>query len=82
MFRYKAFLTEQLGSRDNVLGLFSAYGLTAPAAAAVEKWFSRERIPSEWLPTILAILELEMGKPVRLSSYLNFEEQARNDAHQ
>lgn len=74
MFRYKAFLTDQLGSRDKVLGLFSAYRLPGPAAAAVEKWFSRERIPSEWLPVILAILELETGKPVRLSSYLHFEE--------
>lgn len=74
MFLHKAFLTEQLGSRDKVLGLFTAYGLASPAAAAVEKWFSRERIPSDWLPSILAILELETGQPVRLSSYLRFEE--------
>ena len=73
-FDCKSFLTDHLGTKEYVLGLFSSYGLPSPAAAAVEKWFRRGRIPGEWLPVILAVLELEGGQPVRLSSYLRFGE--------
>lgn len=71
IFDEKKFLTEELGTRDKVLGLFSAYGVDGPMPAAVEKWFQRSSIPSAWLPVVLVLLELENGRPLSLGKYVS-----------
>ncbi len=70
LFDSHAFLTERFGSPKNVLVLFTAYGVDAPSAAAVEKWFQRRSVPSEYLPIMACIVELESGEPVRFAQYL------------
>ena len=69
-FDSHSFLTERFGSPKNVLVLFTAYGIEPPSAAAVEKWFQRRSVPSEYLPIMACIVELESGEPVRFAKYL------------
>lgn len=71
MFDYKAFLTTEFGSLQNVPVLFLRYGLSAPENGAVDKWARRNSVPSAWFPTILALLELERGCPVSLGKYIS-----------
>lgn len=70
MFDVKRFLTENFRDPDGLVGAFNAYRLAIPPKDTVRKWFSRETVPSEWLPMIIAVLELENGKPVSLTPYI------------
>lgn len=69
MFDFRSFLTEQFQKPQNVLYLFSSYGVETPSHAAVEKWFQRASVPGEYLPVMLCILEIERGEPLRLTRY-------------
>lgn len=69
MFDTRAFLTEQFTNPQNVLVLFTSYGVDCPSLAAIEKWFARRSIPGEYLPILLSILELERGTPFSLTRY-------------
>ena len=70
MFRTKTFLIESFGNVQGLLSFLRAYDAPLPGASAVEKWFQRGSVPSDWLPVLLAYLELEHGKPISLTSYL------------
>lgn len=70
MFKTKTFLIERFGNVQGLLSFLRAYDAPLPGAPAVEKWFQRESIPSEWLPILLSYLEIEKGAPVSLVSYL------------
>lgn len=70
MFKAKSFLVEMFGNVQGLLSFLGAYDAPLPNAGAVEKWFQRGSIPSDWLPVLLAYLELDRGGPVSLSSYL------------
>lgn len=72
MFDYRSFLTEQCSTPQNVLVLFSAYGIMSPQLNiwSIEKWFQRGRVSGQFLPLLLAVLELEHGEPVRLAKYI------------
>lgn len=70
MFDAKSFLTEQCGAPQNVLVLFASYGISGPNIWSVEKWFQRGSIAGQWLPVLLAVLELERGAPIGLAKYL------------
>lgn len=72
-FNAKRFLTDQFHTPERVNLLLSSYGLLTPKISAVEKWFQRGRIPGEWSPLLLVVLELEKGKPTSLTSYLEGE---------
>ena len=74
IFNAIRFLTGEIGSMNNVLALFSQYGLGSPSPAAIEKWFQRGVIPSRWLPILICLVELDRGEPVRLAQYLSTEE--------
>lgn len=71
MFNGSQFLTETVGDTQGVLALFAAYGVQAPAQSAVVKWFQRGNTPGKWLAVMLALLELERGRPVSLCRFLN-----------
>lgn len=71
MFNAAKFLQDRFTTPDGVIGLFHAYGLEYPNREQVRKWFERSSIPSEWLPLLLTLLELDMGEPVRLAQYLS-----------
>lgn len=64
------FLVDKFGGSRYVLTLVGAYGLGFPEHEAVLKWFSRGRIPGDWLPILLGVLELEEGRAVSLLPYI------------
>lgn len=70
MFDAKRFLVELFGSVQGLLSFLRAYDAPLPRASAVEKWFWRGSIPSDWLPVLLAYLELDRGAPISLTAYL------------
>lgn len=70
MFNTKQFLVEMFGNPQGLLSFLRSYDAPLPGAAAVDKWFQRGSVPSDWLPILLAYIELDRGEPVRLSSYL------------
>lgn len=64
------FLKERWENHDALLAFFQRYGVDTISRAALFKWFLRGSIPSDWLPVLLALLELENGRPVSLIRYL------------
>ncbi len=71
MFASDRFLKENFRDADAIIALLAAYSLKSPTQEAAKKWFQRGSIPSEWLPVLICVLELEQGKPVGLSRYLS-----------
>ncbi len=69
-FRTKKFLVENFQTVQGVMAFLRAYNAPLPNTKAVEKWFQRQSVPSEWLPVLLAYLELDRGEPVSLIIYL------------
>ena len=70
MFDTRRFLQHYFCNAPGLVAFVTAFGHTPPSATAAEKWFQRNSIPSEWLPVLLALLELDNGEPVRLVGYL------------
>jgi hypothetical protein len=70
MFDAARFLQDRFTNPDGVIGLFQTYGMNCPSREAVRKWFERSSISAEWLPLLLALLELDAGEPVSLAQYL------------
>lgn len=70
MFRTKRFLVDHFSAPKGVISFLDAYGAALPKEPTVEKWFQRGSIPSEWLPVLLAYLEIDRGGPVSLIAYL------------
>lgn len=70
MFDAKQFLRDKFGSAGAVLAFASAYGVDGLNLASIEKWFQRGGIPGRWLVVLLALLELEQGRPVSLTPYI------------
>lgn len=69
-FKYKQFLVEMFGSPQGLVSFLSAYRAPLPGVFAVEKWFKRESVPSDWFAKLLVYLELDQGGPVSLIKYL------------
>lgn len=69
-FRTKEFLVENFQTVQGVMAFLRAYNAPMPNLKTVEKWFQRQSVPSEWLPVLLAYLELDRGGPVSLTKYL------------
>lgn len=70
MFQTRRFLTDYFGNAPGLLAFLGAYGAPTPKPAAAEKWFQRASVPSEWLPILLAYLEVDNGHPLSLTPYL------------
>lgn len=70
MIDAKAFIQNNFQTPANVSVRLKSHGLPAPKLAAVEKWLQRGSIPSEWLPLLMYVLEIENGKPVSIVTYL------------
>lgn len=69
-FDHAKLLADKFGTRARLMAFLRAYSAPLPQETAVAKWFQRGTIPSDWLPVILAYLELDEGAPVRLAPYL------------
>jgi hypothetical protein len=70
VFRTKQFLVDHFQTVQGVVSFLGAYDAPLPNAAAVQKWFERGSIPSDWLPLLLCYLEIENGTPVSLRGYV------------
>lgn len=69
MFDGKKFLTENYHTPQHVKTVLGQYGFEL-TLAATEKWWQRESIPGSWLPVLIAIKEIETGKPISIARYL------------
>jgi hypothetical protein len=73
MFDAEKFLTDAFGSPEKVKQLMRAYGLPEPKDATVYKWFRRGSVPSDWLPILLAVLEIDRGAPFSIAAYVKVD---------
>lgn len=69
VFRAKDFLRDNFQSVGGIVAHCRAAGFEPPNEKQAEKWFQRNSIPGEWLTTLLAVLEIEKGKPFSLAAY-------------
>lgn len=71
-FNAAKFLTDKWASPTHLLAFARTYGVSYKFQT-VYRWFERESIPSDVLPVLLALLELETGQPVSIAKYLVVE---------
>jgi hypothetical protein len=69
-FDARRFLSDTLGSAPSVVNFIKSFGFTPPTQEAVSKWSLRGQVSAEWLPILLVLLELDHGKPVSLTRYV------------
>ena len=69
-FDARRFLTENFQNPATLIAHVTTLGLTPPSQAQVEKWFSRNSVPADWLTKLVALLERETGEPVSLAQYM------------
>lgn len=69
-FDTKRFLKERFKTPAELISLLKAYGIEPPRELTASQWFLRASVPSTWLPTLLAALELHTGKAVSVVSYI------------
>lgn len=60
-FQARRFLEEHFHTPQNAIARLKAYGMQAPQGAAASKWFQRNSVPSDYLPLLLAVVEIERG---------------------
>lgn len=70
MFDARKFLCEKFATPNRLAAFILAFGYAPPKEETIYKWFHRESVPGEWFPVLLALLELEEGRPVSVSPYL------------
>lgn len=69
MFDTRKFLRAHWADATQLHDWIKLYEPEPPKRPAVGKWFERQSIPSDWLATILVLLEIERGAPVSLIPY-------------
>lgn len=69
MFDGKKFLSENYHTPQHVKTVLGQYGFSV-TLSATEKWWQRESVPGSWLAVLIAIKEIETGKPVSIAGYL------------
>lgn len=79
MFDCLRFLDDHFGNADAVIGLANQFNVDVPAKDTLRKWFERGSIPADWWPVVLALLEMEGGKPISVLGYLGRVQGNDND---
>ena len=69
MFDFKTFLTDHWGNADNLHSFLKTYGQSYHRGA-LSNWFLRDTIPAEGFAVLVALLELDSGKPISLVRYM------------
>ena len=69
-FDYHKFLVDTWGEPERLVTFLHAYGRVNANYHTVNQWFRRKSVPSNWFAVLLALLEIETGKPVSLVAYL------------
>jgi hypothetical protein len=70
MFDAKRFLIDHFRTPTELVAFVRAFGQEPPKNEAVYKWFGRGAVPGEWLPMLLALLEMDRGAPVSIAGYV------------
>jgi hypothetical protein len=70
MFDTKRFLKDHFRTPPEAAALLRSYNVEPPSEGTMQQWFTRERVPSTWLPTLLIVLEIHKGQPVSLAEYM------------
>lgn len=73
IFRARQFLIDHFQTPQNAIVRLESYGMPAPQLEAARKWFQRNSIPSDYLPLLLAVVEMERGRPVSVVGYMTQE---------
>jgi hypothetical protein len=67
----KRFIRVKFGSPARLVSVVKAWGAEPPKVSAALKWYTRNSIPGEWLPVLLAVLELENGEPQSMTEFVS-----------
>lgn len=70
MFNSTKFLKENFGTIEGVRAYVAAKDLAPPNAKAVEKWFQRNSIPSNWLTMLLRLKERDTGHAISIEPFM------------
>jgi hypothetical protein len=70
-FNTDLFLRENFKTPGGLIAFLRSYDASElPLQPAVDKWFQRRSVPSDWLPVLLAYIEIDRGQPVSVAKYL------------
>lgn len=69
MFDFTRFLTDHWLDGKTLSRFLIRYGIRDVTEPAAHKWYVRAKIPSEWFPVLVCLLQLEAGKPVDLTPW-------------
>lgn len=75
MFDTVKFVRDHFGTVDAMIGLARQKNVRFPERDTVRKWITRGNIPSDWLPILLMLIELDIGQPVSILPYIDGWEQ-------
>jgi hypothetical protein len=64
-----AFLDDHWPDLDRLLRFMRSYNC-ALLRQAIQKWHLRGSIPAQWFAIMLALMEIESGRPVSLVKYI------------
>lgn len=68
-FDAAAFLRDRWGDPDHLIAFLRIYGHDVQRPA-INQWFRRGRVPTEWCATLFALIELEEGASPSVAKYL------------
>lgn len=69
MFDFKRFLDDHWKDTSALLTFLETYGFQVDRQALF-KWKVRGSIPGNWFAVLLALLEIDAGRPLSISKYL------------
>ena len=65
------FLSAHFADNSSLRDVFQMYRQDPPSLDQMRQWRRRERIPADWLPRVLYIIEIHTGHPPYLAAHMN-----------
>lgn len=78
MFDTEAFLKDQFGNPDAIVGLANINRVVVPERDTIRKWFQRGRVSGEWWPTLFHLAQCNNTEPISMAPYFA-QDEASND---
>ena len=69
-FSMRRFLKAHWADDAKLVQFVQTYGVDPPTRMAVHKWFERETVPTSWFAILVVLLEMERGKPISLTGFM------------
>ena len=69
-FNFKEFLTDKWATPEHLAQFLRTYDVEQPTIHALRKWYDRESVPAEWFAVLVALREMDMGRPLSLAPWL------------